>query len=286
MIDVSKLHYTIAKDLDFLLGEEGVSIDELSEEISIPRALCSKIVSGETIPSEEVCEKIYSRIYRAGYRLNSTKEEFLREANKGIPLFHGSKRGLEIISEGGSRSDCDFSRGFYLGENYENALSFVYDVPGSSVYSFFLNMEELKIKRFEVSLEWMLAICHFRGTLGEYDGSPLIRKIAREVEAVDLVVAPIADNKMFFIMNQFAFGQINKDVALHSLSASKLGMQYVLRTEKALDRLVPVEKYYLCAEERRARDQFLIERSMEIDTKLKLAMREFKNGLFIDEVLV
>lgn len=69
------------------------------------------------------------------------------------------------------------------------------------------------------------------------------------------------------------------------MSASKLWLQYIFKTKKAIEKLVPIERYYLCKPERQERRMALIERSYEIDTKLKLAKREFKTGLYIEEIL-
>ena len=113
----------------------------------------------------------------------------------------------------------------------------------------------------------------------------MIAQIVADIEAADIVIAPIADNKMFYVMAQFTEGEINADVALHSLSASKLGHQFIFKTEKALQNLVPIEKYYLSNPEREDCRKALNERSYEIDTKLKLAKREFKTGLYIEEIL-
>jgi hypothetical protein len=131
----------------------------------------------------------------------------------------------------------------------------------------------------------MLAICYFRGTIKQYAESKKVQAIVKRVEKADVVIAPIADNKMFYIMSQFAEGEINADAALHSLSASSLGFQYVIKSEKALERIVPIERYYLSLPEREDCRKELIERSYEIDTKLKLAKREFKDGLYIEELL-
>ena len=131
----------------------------------------------------------------------------------------------------------------------------------------------------------MLAICYFRGTLGDYARNSMVTDAVKKIEEADVVIAPIADNKMFYIMAQFTEGEINADVALHSLSASKLGFQYIFKTDKALNNLVPIEKYYLCSSEREDCRKALNERSYEIDTKLKLAKREFKSGLYIEELL-
>lgn len=153
------------------------------------------------------------------------------------------------------------------------------------MYSFRYSLDNLKVKRFECDLEWMIAICHYRGTLKGFSSNPMIVKIISDVEAADVVVAPIADNKMFYVIAQFVEGEINADVALHSLSASKLGLQFIFKTEKALKKLVPIEKYYLSNPEREDCRKLLNERSYEIDTKLKLAKREFRTGLYIEEIL-
>ena len=60
---------------------------------------------------------------------------------------------------------------------------------------------------------------------------------------------------------------------------------FIFKTEKALQNLVPIEKYYLSVPERKDCRKVLNERSYEIDTKLKLAKRGFKTGLYIEEIL-
>jgi len=52
-----------------------------------------------------------------------------------------------------------------------------------------------------------------------------------------------------------------------------------------LQNLIPIERYYLSEPEREDCRKFLNERSYEIDTKLKLAKREFRTGLYIEEIL-
>jgi hypothetical protein len=155
----------------------------------------------------------------------------------------------------------------------------------ASVYSFVCSFDGLKVVEFGCSLDWMLAICFFRGTIKEYAESNMVQTIAKRIADADVVIAPIADNKMFYIMSQFAEGEINADVALHSLSASGLGLQYIIKTERALRKCVPVERYYLSVPEREDCRKALIERGYEIDTKLKLAKREYKDGLYIEELL-
>jgi len=282
MIDINN-NYCIANDVEFIMESENINSLEFSKKTKISRTTLSEILKNNTA-SNEVYEKIYSYVYTKKYRINSVKEELIKEKYQTV-LFHGSKNGLSKISIGGSRDNCDFGKGFYTGETYNQALSFVCEKENSSVYSFRYSLDNLKIKKFECDLEWMLAICYYRGTIKKYEDNKKIQKIVSEVEKADVVIAPIADNKMFYIMAQFTDGEINADVALHSLSASKLGLQYIFKSEKAINKLIPIEKYYISKPEREDCKNDLIERGFEIDTKLKLAKREYKTGLFIEEIL-
>ncbi len=275
--------YKIAEDIGFLMESEQINNAEFSEKTKISRTTLNEILKSNKARND-VCEKIYSYAYEKKYRINSVKEELIKEKYQTV-LFHGSKDGLSKVTAKGSRENCDFGNGFYMGETYRQTLSFVCEKENSSVYSFKYSLDDLKIKRFDCNLEWMLAICHYRGTIKAFEDNKTIKKIVADVEGADIVIAPIADNKMFYIMAQFADGDINADVALHSLSASKLGMQYIFKTDKAIDRLVPIEKYYISKPEREDCRAALVERSFEIDTKLKLAKREYKTGLYIEEIL-
>lgn len=282
MIEVD-CKYQIKEDLEFILESERINTLELSEKAKVSRTTIDGILKTGKARSD-VCEKIYSYFYRRNYRLNSVKEELAKEKNNNV-LFHGSRNGLTEVTATESRGNCDFGKGFYLGETYNQALSFVCEKENSSVYSFGYSLKGLKIKRFDCDLDWMLAICYYRGNLQEYTTTERLNRIIEDIEKSDAVIAPIADNKMFYIMSQFTNGDINANIALHSLSASKLGLQYVFRTDKAINNLVPIENYYISAPEREDCIKQLIQRSFEIDTKLKLAKREFKEGLYIEEIL-
>ena len=245
--------YKIKDDIGFIIEAEKINVLELSEATRISRT---------TINAEEKRGKKY-----------------------GSVLFHGSKNGLSDITVSGSRNNCDFGNGFYLGQTYNQALSFVCEYDRASVYSFRYSLEGLECVEFDCSLDWMLAICYFRGTIKKYAESERVQKVIKKIEGADVIIAPIADNKMFYVMSQFAEGEINADAAIHSLSASRLGLQYIFKTDRALKNLIPIERYYLSAPEREDCRRALVLRGYEIDTKLKLAKREFRSGLFIEELL-
>lgn len=284
MIDITNMYYKTKKDLEFMQEISNQTSEQIAENMGISKALYYQLL--DDVPVENfILEKVYSYIYKNGYRLNSVKEDLLKESTKDIVLFHGSKDGLTLVSEEGSRTNCDFSNGFYLGERYENALSFVCDKKNSSVYSFTCHLDNITVVRFDCSLEWMLAICYFRGGIKEYEHTVILQDIIKKIKDADVIIAPIADNNMFYIMELFTNGEINANVALHSLAASKLGLQYVFKTSKGLSCLTPYERYYLCQQEKNEQQEALFKRSQEIETKLKLCRREYRDGLYIEEIL-
>lgn len=284
MLNIKNLNYNVKKDIEFIMLAEEKNIDEFSNSTNVSRATIYEILeTNKTIIN--VYEKIYSYIYNKGYRINSVKEDILKEINTNKVLFHGSKHGLDSILSSGSRESCDFGQGFYLGETYDQALSFVCESKHSSVYSFTISLENLNVINLECTIEWMLTICYYRGTLKNYENHPTIKDIIKKINNADVIIAPITDNRMYYIMTQFVQGEINADVALHSLSASKLGKQFVLKTEKSIEQLIPCEKYFLCHEEKIDCIKRQTIRALEIETKLKLTKREFRTGLYIEELL-
>ncbi len=237
--------------------------------------------------SQDTLEKIYGAIYRRGLRLNAVKGEMYGESLRdgSILLFHGSKDGLKQIREDGSRANCDFGRGFYCSRRYASALCFLESYEHSSVYLYEADLRGLDIAEIGPGLEWMLIVCHHRGMIGGYEAHPLLQKSLSSIEGKDVIIAPIADNRMFQIMRDFGEGNITDLQAIHALSASRLGNQYVFKTGRALEKLTFRERLYCPASERDDSLKNTGERKNAIDTKLRLASREFRGqGLYIDEV--
>lgn len=283
MYDLKRVNYQIKEDLESIIYSEKSDIETCSKETGVSKATIHEILK-TNVTTKPVYEKIYSYAYKIGYRLNIVKEEFLKESGKTI-LFHGSKNGLDYIDAHGSRINCDFGDGFYLGETYSSTVSFVCENENSCVYSFEIDLNGLKILKYNCSLEWMLAICYFRGFLKRFKANEMIIEMLKKINDADVIIAPIADNRMFYIMSLFANGDINDNVAIHSLSASNLGNQFVIKTDKALEKLKVIERYYICKEEKQYYIEQLNQRTDMIETKLKLAKREYKDGAYIEEIL-
>ncbi|MBQ9457242.1 MAG: DUF3990 domain-containing protein [Bacilli bacterium] len=277
--------YEYSKDYAFIREMQGSGLS-IARAMGLPSSTVFHLEKGDVTPNLSTLESLYSYIYESGYRLNQSKEEIFREQGRELILFHGSKWGLKKVAEDGSRQNCDLGSGLYLGESYHAAASFVYEIPSSSVYAFSADLTGLNVVELNCDLTWMLLVCLFRGNLGQYQNHPLVLEAVAKIKEADVIIAPIADNRMYYVMGLFAKGEITDEQALHCLAASRLGKQYVFKTQKGLNALRCLERFYLCLNERNDFAKEGVEHTKYIETKLSLAKREYRGkGRFIDEIL-
>ena len=281
--------FRFKEDIEAYLESSDSTVESLAETSGISVSLLNLVLLKQYSPSFDILERFYSFTYDRGLRWNTAKSEIRQEqlSKSEILLFHGSKTGINVIKSEGARSDCDFGNGFYCGENFSQASSFVCDFEKASVYLFKTRTEGLKVDKFTCDLDWMLTVCFFRGMLRKYQNNILLKQLQTRVNQADIIIAPIADNKMFQVMKQFGEGDITSVQAMHALSASSLGNQYVFKSEKSIKRLIFLERLFLCGSEKTEIISKSKEREKMIETKLNLAKREFrKDGQFIDELLI
>lgn len=155
-------------------------------------------------------------------------------------------------------------------------------------FIYYLNFDDknLKCKRYEVNQEWMMTIAYYRGTLEEYKTHPKIKALVKQSRECDYVIAPIADNRMFQIINSFIAGELTDEQCKHCLAATNLGMQYIFISEKAASQAKLIERCYISNNEREYYKNIRFEESKLGDDKVKLAKRQYRGqGLYIDEIL-
>ena len=276
---------------DILLVKEllGFSTADLARETGIGSATFARLLSGEANASTRTLEGFYNYAFNAGLRLTAIKSQLnmeLIEADGRICLFHGSKSGLEGAPRlERSRQSNDFGQGFYCGENLEQAATFVAGYPSPSLYIVSFDPTGLTRESYHVDREWMLTIAFFRGRLGGFAEHPLIQSLSKRVENSDYVVAPIADNRMFELIDTFIDGEITDIQCQHCLSATNLGYQYVFTSAAALEHVEIVERCYLSSSEKR---HYLEKRREEAHIgadKVRAARRQFRGqGLYIEEL--
>lgn len=283
------MEYNFSEDLKSIREILGFSQSELAEKIGVEQVTISRTELKKTEPSARLLEAVYSFAFDKNIKINKLKEMFWRDdlgANEKL-LFHGAKTEIDgEIDIHKGRKNNDFGQGFYTGESYEQAISFVSGFGNSSVYYIRFDDRDLKCKRYEVNQEWMMTIAYYRGALDEYRNHPIIKKLIEQSRDCDYIIAPIADNRMFQIINSFIAGELTDEQCKHCLAATNLGMQYIFISEKAVSQAKLIERCYISNNEREYYKNVRLEESKLGDNKVKLARKQYRGkGRYIDEIL-
>lgn len=236
-------------------------------------------------------DKLYGFANRKGIMVNKLYEQLLKEEHEtvnSVVLFHGAKKDLSLPVDfhRHSKSNNDFGKGFYLGESFEQASAYIANSGNNRVYSFKLNFSDLKTTRMNVNNDWMLAVAYYRGWLEDYSDSPVLQEIISGVQTADLIIAPIADNRMFDIIQEFAEGEITDLQCEHALAATDLGNQYVVRTDKAVRSLELLREMFVSSDEKKQYIENNISLTKTGLSKVRLTRIEYRGkGKYIEELL-
>ena len=279
--------FDFAYDITFIREMLDLSQEEFASKIGVSQITVAMWETNKTIPNKSSLGKIFSLAFECGVSINQIKSKFFDDDKKDkVLLFHGSNNGIKgEISFKFSNPRSDFGIGFYLGESLTQAASWVCDSEFGSVYCFYAKLSTLKIIRFDVDLDWILAICLNRGFLNDKLNHPIIKKIKKRISSADVIFAPIADNVMYLTIQEFANGFITDEQCKHSLSANHLGMQYVFKSEESLKHLQPISRLYLCEKEKEYYQDIKLGEEINGQNKSKAARIEYRNkGRYIDEI--
>jgi transcriptional regulator with XRE-family HTH domain len=280
--------YLAASDCRLIREMLKLTIDELAEAIHVYPSAVAKWETNASYPDRESLDSLYSFAERKGLFLNLIKSQFHQESltSPNLLLFHGSKSGIDgPVDLQHSKPDLDFGRGFYCGESLEQSAMFVVERPFSSLYFLSFNPEGLKKTKFSVDEEWMLTVAYFRGKMNGFEINGQLGKAIEKIRNSDYLIAPIADNRMYDIIDSYAKKLITDVQCLHSLSATDLGFQYVFLTPDALGHLSVLEHSFLCREEKERLHNQRVERNNLGEQKAHAALIKYRGkGKYIDEV--
>lgn len=282
-------HYRIDEDCRLFRELRRLSQTELANKLGLGLATVNRWENMQTEPAEDNLEKFYAYTYRNFVRLNSIKEQFYREELKNDEqlLFHGAKTTIEgVLRPDVSRHNNDFGQGFYMGESFRQAALFVSNFESSCVYAIKFKDVGLTKASYSVNTEWILTIASFRGKLKGRVSAEQQARIRAKADIADYIIAPIADNRMYQIIDSFIDGEITDEQCRHALAATELGMQYVIKTNKAAKCAEILERCFLCTPEK---NNYTATRKADLkasEDKVRAARIEYRGkGKYIDELL-
>ena len=283
------MEYNFREDLKAIRAILDLTQTELAEQLNVEQKTISRNELGNNEPSLKLLENVYSFAFKKNINLNKLKEMLWRDNLKDDHklLFHGAKSTIEgSIDIHKGRANNDLGRGFYAGESYEQAISFIAGFEKPSVYFLDFDNRNLRCKKYQVNQEWMLTIAYYRGVLESYESHPIIKTLVEESKNCDYIIAPIADNRMFQIINSFIDGEITDEQCKHCLAATHLGSQYVFVSERAVEQTQIIERCYISEAEKEYYKKIRTKDAKLGDDKVKLAKIEYRGkGKYIDEIL-
>ena len=145
--------------------------------------------------------------------------------------YHGSDTVVDAPKILEANRPLDFGGGFYVTSNKEQALAWAKRVAYRNnskkhyvnVYEFDLEKAEREVTviKFEkADKNWLDFICANRS--------------GRSLNNYDIVIGPVADDRVYRVVILFENGDIDKESALRRLKTEVLSDQILFHTEKAL----------------------------------------------------
>lgn len=285
------MKYSFVEDLEY--AKEALELTDVDffSLINVPKATYYRWKKNNSVPEKKQLDNIYGILFNKGIDFNRIKEDVylsLQNDNTKI-IFHGSKNGIEgQISTTYGNEVRDFGKGFYAGESVKQSISFVCSYPDSSLYCLKLNnYKNIKKIEFDVSKEWMILIAYYRNKIDEYRNSKFVKHVLDKIKGKDLIIAPIADNTMYSIINEFIEGSITDEQCLNCLSANRLGKQYVFLNDKTIkENLEIISKLYISSNEKNYYSNIRLKEDDIGKKKVIMAKRKYAGiGKYIEELL-
>lgn len=203
-----------------------------------------------------------------------------------VTLYHDSRSGIRGAIAPISRERCDFGKGFYMGTDKSQPLTLICNYPEAKIYTLSVDLTDLKILNMEVGLDWALLVAYNRGKMESVKGAQIYKRFANLGNGYDMIIGYIANDRMFVVLDRFFNGDITDLALIHSLSALKLGKQYVALTEKACKNIKILNEQELSEEDRdKLKQESEASRSKGIALADEMCRRYRREGRFFDEIL-
>ena len=221
---------------------------EFAELLNVTFATVNRWENGRALPNKLAQDKIYDLCKEYDVPVYDMILEKIAAASESVELdkgrvllYHGSKSGIEGDIAPKSRKQCDFGKGFYMGTEPSQALTLICDYESAKFYIVSISVDNLAVLDVPADLEWAMIVAYHRGRMEKIKGTPFCSKYQEMAKDKDLIIGSIANDRMFFVIDNFFIGNITDVALINCLSALELGKQYVAVTRKGCD-AVRIEK--------------------------------------------
>ena len=270
-----------------------MSQTEFAKQLNVTFQTVNRWENGRALPDKlaqskmfDLCREKQLPVYDMILKKITDKSKAMKLDSNRVLLYHGSKSGIEGTIEPKSRKQCDFGKGFYMGTDPGQTLTLICDYEKSKFYIVSVSTENLALIEVPADIDWAMLVAYHRGKMEKIDGTPFYNKYRDMTQDKDLIIGNIANDRMFFVIDNFFVGNVTDMVLVNSLSALQLGKQYVVISQKGCDAVrieAEVELSYLerlfikeIAEENRARG---------ISLANDICKNYRREGIYFDEIL-
>ena len=270
-----------------------MSQTEFAEQLNVTFQTVNRWENGRAIPNRlaqsamyELCKGRSVPVYEMILKKIAEATEAIEPQAGRMLLYHGSKAGIEGAIEPKSRKQCDFGKGFYMGTEPSQALTLICDYEKSKFYIVSISTDKLAHIEVPADIDWAMLVAYHRGRMEKIFGTAFYNKYRDMTADKDLIIGNIANDRMFFVIDNFFVGNVTDAALINSLSALQLGKQYVAISQKGCDavrieaevNLSYLERLFMkeVAEENRARG---------ISLANDICKNYRRKGMFFDEIL-
>ena len=270
-----------------------MSQTEFAKQLNVTFQAVNRWENGRALPDKlaqskmfDLCREKQLPVYDMILKKITDKSKAMKLDSNRVLLYHASKSGIEGTIEPKSRKQCDFGKGFYMGTDPGQTLTLICDYEKSKFYIVSVSTENLTLIEVPADIDWAMLVAYHRGKMEKIDGTPFYNKYRDMTQDKDLIIGNIANDRMFFVIDNFFVGNVTDMALVNSLSALQLGKQYVVISQKGCDAVrieAEVELSYLerlfikeIAEENRARG---------ISLANDICKNYRREGMYFDEIL-
>ena len=270
-----------------------MSQEEFAKKLKVSFGTVNRWENGHVLPNTlaqsklyELCKEKDISVYQMVLKRIAREASKIKLEGNRVLLYHGSKSGIKGAIEPKSRARCDFGKGFYMGTEPGQALTLICDYEKSKFYIVSLDMNGLDTLDISVGMDWAMMVAFHRGKMESVKGTSFYENYREKTKQKDLIIGNIANDRMFYVIDNFFLGNITDKALTISLSALQLGKQYVAVSQKGCGAVEIECEIELSHMER----QFLKDEAEQNRVKgISLANEICKNyrreGLFFDEIL-
>lgn len=215
---------------------------------------------------------------------NENMIKYLSENN----IYHGSREGLIGDIKPNSRPNCDFGAGFYMGTNAEQTKGLIASYPAPIAYTVKINIARIPQNRILTltGQSWLNTVLGFRSENPELRNCPQIKRAMKAAQNADIVIGPIADDRMVKAFQQFEQGGMTDKALLACLRDVDYGVQIVAKTKAACESIQIVEQHELDIIEKRSALEYNEDKRSKGNRSIENAIRQYRrDGLYIDEFI-